>query len=504
MRARAIGVAALVALGLTSCGDPDLWARYQAEHDWWNAVRHVERIRIRPALATESDYAHAEAAFDQILNAFPPEEWSAAERVSRPLARDVAVISAQAGIAMGRLAEWQGRVEEALARYESVLATSGNLREVAAEAAVDRALALERLDRPIDAAEAWLRVAESFELIDDAGEVHPDIVQASGRAAKLYQDEGQAREARAALREAETRALDALGRRDPPAGRAELWQHVGETRLALGRLDDAADAWRSVAALGRTRLQRGRALLTIGEHYLAAGQPDTAVAYAEEARSGYRRLVAVEATLLLARSRRAAGDTEAALETYEDVLEEFPRSADACARARFERGRIYEDADNWVQARSQYRALSARYPTHALAFDAFLRIVDYHLRRGEVELARVEGRRSLETVDRIIAHQRGPETQFIARLTRARILTGMQEHEKAFEALAAFWQRYPDSEEGIDAAFEAAALAETALADESRAVELHRRVHSEVADADAKDRARAALERLTGNGAQES
>ena len=85
------------------------------------------------------------------------------------MARDVAVIAAQSAIALGRLAEWQGRTEEALARYEGVLETSGNLRDVASEAAVDRALALESLGRPIEAAEAWSRVASSFDLLDEGG-----------------------------------------------------------------------------------------------------------------------------------------------------------------------------------------------------------------------------------------------------------------------------------------------------------------------------------------------
>ena len=329
-------------------------------------------------------------------------------------------------------------------------------------------------------------------------------MSAPGRSAALYEEVGRSREARAVLERAEERALDVLERRGSFRGWSDIWRHVGDTRLALGRAEDAAAAWRNVAVDGATRNERGQAFLQIGRLFLDAGMPDSAAAYAREAHEGFRRGVTVESILLLAEAQSAAGDQSAALKTYEVVLDDHPRADAACARARFERGRIYESADNWVQARSQYRALSARYPTHELSFESHMRIVDYHLLRGETALARVEGRRSLETVERIIETQRGPETQFMARRTRARILVSMQEFEDAAEALAAFWSRYPRTVDGVDAAFEAAAIAERRLDDAERAVELYRQVESETADVDAKERARQAIDRLDRGGEQES
>lgn len=486
----------VLALTLVSCGDPDLWARYRAERAWWGAVRQVERIRIKPALASAGDYARAESAFEDIVETFPPETWCSPASVERPIARDVGVISAQSLVALGRLSDWQGRSEEALARYESALEAGGNLREVAEDAAVDRAFVLERLERPIDAANAWTRVAESFELLDERGEVRPNVARASGRAAELLTDADHAREAQVVLRAAEAKALDALERDDASAGRPDLWRHLALTRMALDDLDGAVAAWREVAKVARNGAQRGSALIDIAEAFMEAGQPDSATPYAALTAKGYGRSVAVEGALLRARALYAEGLPDSALRAYEDILEDYSRDAAACARAQFARGRIYEDIDNWVLARSQYRALAARYPTHDLAFDSYLRIVNYHHRRGEIELARVEGKRSLEIVDRIIQHQRDRDIQFIARWTRARILEAMESNEEAFEALEAFWQRYPRTERGVEAAFAAAALAEGPLGEPSDALQLYRQVDSDAPTVEVRERARAAIERL--------
>src|SRR5207247_997037 len=56
-RLRAGLAVAAVVLAAAGCGDPQLWARYRAERDFWRARRLVERIELNPRVARAAEFA---------------------------------------------------------------------------------------------------------------------------------------------------------------------------------------------------------------------------------------------------------------------------------------------------------------------------------------------------------------------------------------------------------------------------------------------------------------
>jgi tetratricopeptide (TPR) repeat protein len=492
--------ARFLALGLASaalagCGDPELWARYAAERAYTVAANRMERLRAGSGRPSPKDFARAEAAFRSIVAAHPPGRWATPEALDRPCAHDVAVVAGRSALALARLADWQELPDSALARYDRALADWGALGEVTFTATVERARVLESSGRFAEAADAWMRAGERLDPLGEPG-LRQDVVMAPVRAARLLERLGRDADARAALERQEKRLLATLERPEAREAAADLWNAVAETRLALGHVDAAADAWRRVLAEPVDDERRARTVVEIGERSLEAGRPDSALAYAAWASRGKTGVAAAEALLLEGRAWAAKGEIDTALAAYERVLDHSAAGGDARARARYERGVLLEQSGAWERARIEYRALVAQHPTHDLALSALLRVVRYHAALGQHELARIEGTRAIEIVDRLIAHHFDHGVQMSARLTRARILLAMDDVQGACDAFGEFWRRYPTTREGAEAALAAAALAEGRLGDRERAARLYREVIEEASDVSARGQAETALERM--------
>jgi tetratricopeptide (TPR) repeat protein len=434
-------LAALVlALLAGGCGSDVLWTRFRAERDLWRAQRMVEKLRVRPRLASAADVEHAIAAFRAIATAYPAERWARGERLGEPNARDLAGISGEAWIAVGRLEEKRHRRASALAIYDRVIADYDagwdapgeearsvarpavrydRLGQVRLNAMLARAALLERAGRSQEALAARERIGR-FPAVDPAtGAALPAVLDAPFQAAEALRSHGDGARADSVLRAAELRwqrtiALQPRGARAV----AELWLRVGRARAARGESQPALEALRR--ALAEPGGRRRRTVLALAETALDAGLADTALAYARWAERDFVGEPRTQAMLLVGRAWEAKGPIDSALAAYARVLDDLP-GAPGGAQARFRRGVLLERAGRWDLALGEYRTLAARYPMHALAIESLERIVAWYLRSGERDLARIEARRGIERLEEALNASRNDATLRQARDVRARL-----------------------------------------------------------------------------------
>jgi tetratricopeptide (TPR) repeat protein len=498
-RIAAPGAALLLAwIAATGCGDPELWARFRVERAMWRAARATQRITIQQRLAGAADYARAERRYRRIVDGFPAARWATPERLEHPMARDVARLSGLAALALGRLAEMQGQVDSALARYEYAYDAYVNVRSVALDAAVARATLNESSGRTLEAAEAWERVANAFLPVgDDDGRFRTQVASAPLRVAALERELGRESEALTALQAAVDRFQRVLAGTPPRDAESDLWDALARCETALGAPIGAIAAWRNALTEAPSEARAAEIRLAMAERWIEAGRRDSCFAVLAPLSNSPRPVDRVSAMLVRAHAWRAVGRVDSALVTYDAVIDQAGDLVDPAARARLERGGILERAGRWEEAQTEYRALSAAYPTHPLAFSAMVRIVEYHAALGQKELARIEGMNAIETLDRLILRQRDLEVQFEARRVRALLLLMIGPAVEACDAQTAFWRRYPSSPEGQEAGMIAASIADSALHDRARAVDLYREIAAAEVRTTVRERARSRLDRLT-------
>jgi len=274
------------------------------------------------------------------------------------------------------------------------------------------------------------------------------------------------------------------------------WVALAENRAVAGDRAAALAAWRRALSGAGSDVQAEDLRLALAREALAAGLPDTALAVVAPLAAAWRLEIRLEAMLLSGRAFAAMGQLDSALVRWDRVADDHPNSIEAAAEARYLRGTGLESANRWEEARTEFRALGASYPAHRLAIRAMGRIVEYHARRGQTELARIEGLRAITALDRLILRQRDLDVQFEARLERARLLERIGSATEAFDALLAFWRRYPRSYDGQEAGMRAAANADSALDDQALAADLYREMEARPVRTVVRDRVRAGLEAL--------
>ncbi|HYM82274.1 MAG TPA: tetratricopeptide repeat protein, partial [Candidatus Limnocylindria bacterium] len=475
----------------------------QAERRYAQAMRMVDRLRVNPRLANERDVAQAQAAFRSIQERFPATVWTRPERLERRYARDVASISGRAAIAVARLEEMRGRVAPALAGYERAARDYAALLPVRLEAVAARAATLERTGDP-RTPDALTTLARDFPLVDpETGEPIVAVLDALLRVAQDAFAAGRHAAADSTLADAERRLTDALARARGRQAAPELWIRLARVRTTRGgaqSLEPTLDALRQALAEPKVGALRAQVVLMLGEYALAGGRPDSALVYARWAETIDQARARPEALMLMARVWEARGAPDSALAAYGRFVDSYPAAVDAGSVARYRRALLFEATDRWEQARSEYRALAAHHPAHELALESSLRIVAYHLGRGQAELARMEGRSAGERMDRLIATYRDDRIVMKAREARARVLLALADYGPACDALAELWQRYGSTPTGTLAALDAARVAEIHLGDPPRARTLYQEVAERGVGADAQRVARAALARMEGQG----
>jgi len=490
-----MALAFALALACAGCGDPALWARWRAERAFWHAQRNVERVLVRQRVATPADYARAEESFRAIVAEFPSSRWSRPQGTTRE--RDVAEIAGRSSLALARLAELQGRGEEAAEGYARVEREWGGIRELSLEAAVLRATAFERLGREEAALAGWEHVLRDFGGFEPmSGEPRRAHLQALRRL-----EAGLAGLARPKARDS---LLAAEGERfaaalaAAPTGRAAgpIADALAECRLLRGDLGGALDALRAVlgpdSPLGEA--ERARRLIAIGEHSLAAGRADSARAYARWAAALHPASAALPALQLEAQAEEAAGRRDSALAVYARIVGEHPREESVAAEARFQRGRLLQALGRWTLARTEFSALCAAYPSHPRSLEAWERVVRHHRDDGELELARIEAGHALGAIDQLSAMQHDPAERARVAEGRAAVLLAAGRIEEGVRELQGVWAGAGMSANGARLGELAAREAEAAAGDRALARRLWQILARSAPDPELRARAAAALE----------
>lgn len=450
------------ALVLTGCGDPLLWARWRAERATWQADREVMRIFVNPRVARPEDFHRAEVAYRAVTRAFPGEEW-----VSRtePRAREVAEISGGSTLALARLAELQGRTDEALGGYAQVASDWSGYPRLRLEALDHLGSALEESGRTDDAMLVWETEAREFEPWDAArGELRDAVLESPLRLARVWTDRGQIARRDSTLAGAESRLETSVTEVRDHAAQATLLDAIAQGRRARGDVPGALDAWRRTLAIPGPDSTRARRVLRLGERQLEAGRADSSVIYARWAASlgGPARLPALE---LQARAFQAASRPDSALGAYGAVMTEFAHDADAAAEARYQRAMVLEQLDRWAQARSELGSLCASQPTHPRALEAWTHVVDHYQKLGEKELARIEADHGVSALDLLISTQHDAELRL--RCTEALASVQLADHRvlDASTTLRGLWAAAPVTPEGAALGAATARAAEKELRD---------------------------------------
>ena len=495
---RAGGLLAAVAWAMVAvgCGDGALWARYRAERDFWKACKQVDRIQVNPRLASDSEYERALGAFRRLAEEYPPERWARAPGLAG-YAGEVAEVSGMAALALGQVEEMRGRIDRAERCYASAFDRYRNVTTVSVEAAAGQARALGRLGRDGDAAAVWMEMARVFPLVDEKrGQPLEPALDAPLEAARALSSRGQAASADSVLRAAVERYQREFSSRSGTAAAPAIGMKLAEALERRREFDQSLDAWRRVLrepSLGTDRVQ---VVLALASGALEAGRPDTALVYAAWAGREFTGPAGAEARLIRARAWEALGVADSALVVYEGLVESEPPGSEAQAQARFRRGELLEKVGRWEEARAEYRTLAALQPAHELALAALVRIVRHHVEQKEGELARIEARRALELVDQLIATQRDEGVQMRGRRARADLWLALGDEERACDALADLWLRYPAAPAGAEAGLLAAQVAESGLKDRKRAMELYQGLIAGSVEPETQRQAQAAIERL--------
>jgi tetratricopeptide (TPR) repeat protein len=487
-----IAAAALIA----GCGDRTLWERYRTERALFRIERALDHIRHDPRAVSDKTYARVSARLRAIVDRDPPAVW--AKRAQSPgTARDVAILSGRASLTLASLDELRGNHEVAASEYQKVLDSWSGVLPVALEAAAGRARCLAAAGAASSAAVAWTSVWRDFPSMDpERGEPLAPVLEAPIQAAAWLERAGRKGSSDSLLDAATRRLALEIPRASGRAAGGPLCLTLADVRGARGDVLGELAALRQALGERSIEKQRPRMMLALASRALEGGRPDTALAYARWAEQDLFDEDRGTAMLLDAEAWRALGKSDSALAAYSRFLDRSSAATDSAALARFRRGTLLESVGRWDQARSEFHELAATFPTHELGFAALIQVVRHHAERGESELARIEGRRALENLDRMMAMHFDPKVQASVGLARGEVLAATGDLQSACAALQDVWKRTPATPAGATAGLRAAAIAESSLTNRKLAVELYRDVAARAAESDARRRARAALERL--------
>lgn len=455
-RAARPACAALALVLLGGCGDPALWARWQAQRSLFRTRALEHRMLARGVPDREFD--RTERRFRELLEQFPPEAWAPA-RPDTGVAAEVAVASGFAGLALAGSETRRGRLGAAAEDLGRLVPRVARLPGVLLAARIAHHDVLERLGRFDEALAERTAVAAMDPLADPARvEPPPEVLAAPLQLAAELRSRGRSDDAASALRAADARFTAALGRATP-AARQAMVLGLGAVRAARGDAAGALEPMRRELLAARPEYVPEWAEV-MSEHALSAGAPDSALVYAHwTVRANNARGVAGRAMLVAAQAWEKLGRGDSALATYDLALANWPDPGALGPVLHFRRAGLLESLGQWELARAEYVTLAAKYPTHEFALLSGQRIIAHHLEHGEPELARIAGAAALANLDRLLEINRDPFVQRQARGVRARLLLDLGRLPEAEEALLDQWRRYPADSSSQEAGMSAATLA---------------------------------------------
>ena len=488
-RRAAAAAALLLVAAIAGCGgDPELWARWNAERLLWRA----RRLEARAAAGDPVAWQRAAAALDRVaaLRHAP----AGAPPAAGPRTRDVAALAGTAALLRARLDAVAGREADAERAYARVATDWAGIDSVAVAARAARAVLLERLARDREAVAEWGGLARRAASPDSAG-VAPWTAcrTAAAEAVRLLARLGRTAEADS-LGDAASAALGAEAARMADRTIADdLWAAVAELRRRAGHYDAARAALRAALSEPGADDARAARVLELATLSREALEPDTAVRYAAWAAHEFSGDIANSAMLELAHAWEDAGVADSSLPVYKRLIEQLPSMGGLAARARLDRARLLDRTGHWEAARAELRALAMMQPTDPCGQAALVEIVRHHVREGEAVFARVESSHALETLDRLLAVQGDAALRVEALGARAEVLALMGRAAAAESVYAGAWRAYPDLPAAAFAGWRAARVADSLLHDPRDAAALYRDLAARSADPDIRWRARQRL-----------
>jgi tetratricopeptide (TPR) repeat protein len=206
-----------------------------------------------------------------------------------------------------------------------------------------------------------------------------------------------------------------------------------ELALRLGELDLATQLYEDAVESAGNSEERARALAGLGQVAFERGDPRTAIAHIEEARTSSRELFTDQpaAADTLGRAYAMVDELEAAIAIFHDSLSAADNRGDRVEASRFAvlLANAYIDASNFTAAEQLLaRALEAA-PTEHTEYTAFANQLLAH-----IEVDRERPQEALELVRRgleLLADSANPVNRALLRLEEARALVQLGEGEQA-------------------------------------------------------------------------
>jgi len=494
LRTLRVLLAAVAALSLAGCHPSrDLWQRWRAEKMLWQARQDDAEARDGHGSDVILAAGRETAMLEAVIAAFPPAEWTSEAAWRRPIARDVARLSATAALLRAEVDERDGRDLAAELRYQRIASDFGRMDSVTVLASAGRARCLERIDRLEDSQAAWLQLAARDPATGPGGAARRTVLEAADEAARMLELLGQKPSADSLRRVAAGRieaAAAALGR---DSAATEL--RVAASALLAGAGDEAAARAELVRALDTagSPLAQSVVLLALVDRCRVAALPETARIYAARLRGAPRPNDAWEADLMVAHAWEAAGVADSALAVYKRLVESLPEGSELSARARLARALELERLGRWEIARAELRTLSTLYPSHECGLTALVRVVRHSVEEGDNELAAVEARHAQAEIDELLASQGDADVRLRVHRARAELLSLQGHAAEASRELWSVWTLDPRRAGAVEAGWLAARLADSALADTARAHMLYSDLARQTIDLDVRREARQRL-----------
>ncbi len=451
-------VLAGMALAAAGCGDEALWARWCSDRDFFHAQAFERHVEAKGRQARDDEWQDAEEKYRTVVERYPASRWASPAPPPGP-GRDVAATSARAAHAIAQIEVRRGRDAEAAALWERFEQEYASLPLMVVAARVERFGALTRLGRFDEALAERAALAEMDPLADPGRTGLPaDVLDAPVRLAHELRERGRDAEARAALARG-VEHLDAAFRRARGREAVDLADAVSRVRAEQG---DAAGALATLrlALPGLRPDERALWAQVAAGRALDAGAPESTFAYAAWAwRASDARRVAGQAMLSAARAWEALGRADSSVACDEAILARWSDPGLLGPIVRFHRATVLQASGDWELAHAEYHTLAARYPSDPLAFRGATRIVQYHLGRGEFELARIAGEAAIANLEHLLAVNRDPVVQREAGRARADLLLSIGRLDAAESALLGLWSRFPADSAVQEGALRAAELA---------------------------------------------
>lgn len=486
---------ALLALLLTSCGDPQVGRRYRAERELWRADWEQKNLGIRPGEAGESEWRALAARYESIATRYGESQEGAAdvravaaralfaavqihgafqdsvqvERIYQQMARDfddLPSVAAEVALARGRIAEGRRAYGEAAVHYQIVVdrirPRSGATGIAGAVLELPLRIAqLRSQGTPGGAAPAAYAAARAYyERL--AGDVVSDSVQCESRVllAQVASDLGEWDRATQTLRslEGELRA-SAKPARDPC-----------EVRLAIALIQSRAGV---DPALAQATLA---SLLT---EYPACKS-------------------AAQALLLLAANAQRRGRLDEALGYLDRIVQEHGDDLDTASEALLAKARLLEANRRWPQALEAYRGLSIQFPISAAALQAPLEIAQHYARAGEADAAATALQQAEREYRAMVGRYPSQTLGIAARQRLVQTLALQQRYDAAVTELLSMGDDFRGTSQGANALIAAARMAFVEMRDTTRAITILERAGEAYANAGVGSWASGEAQRLRG------